>query len=114
MEIIEDKQGEVMVFTLRGRLDSMTSPQLETMVLNSISAGTHRLLLDFAQVDYISSAGLRIVLMAAKKLKAFNGMIALCCLQTHVQAVFDIAGFLSILSIFDSAEGALRALNNQT
>ncbi len=114
MEIIENKQGEVMVFTLRGRLDSTTSPQVETMFLNSMNSGTHRLLWDFSQVDYISSAGLRIVLLAAKRLKALNGMIALCCLQPHVLEVFDIAGFSSLLPIFDSAEGALGALNNKT
>lgn len=109
MKIQEDKKGEIIVLELDGRLDSVTSSQLERSLLSHLQAGEQKLIIDFAQVDYISSAGLRVLLMAAKKAKAAGGRVVLSALLTNVKEVFDIAGFTAIFTIFASLSEALAS-----
>jgi stage II sporulation protein AA (anti-sigma F factor antagonist) len=63
--------------------------------------------LDFAGLDYISSAGLRMVLVVAKRLKQESGLLVLCGMQPHVHEVFDISGFLAILNVEPTRSEAL-------
>ncbi|WP_054698046.1 STAS domain-containing protein [Syntrophomonas palmitatica] len=109
MNIQESKKGEISIFELEGRLDSVTSSQLEKSLLSRLQAGDKNLIIDFARVDYISSAGLRVLLMAAKKTRAAGGGLALSALANNVQEVFDIAGFTSIFPIYKSYSEALSS-----
>ena len=72
-----------------------------------VTAGHKNLLLDFSGLDYISSAGLRLVLVVAKRLKQDNGQLLLCGMQSHIREVFDISGFLAILNVADTRSNAL-------
>ena len=72
-----------------------------------VEEGEHKWVLDMAGVEYISSAGLRVVLLLAKRLKQNSGHLVLCGLQPHVHEVFDISGFLAILDVADSRDAAL-------
>lgn len=110
MIINEIKTGNVYVFNIEGRLDSNTSVLFEEKVSNAIDSGEVNLLIDFSQMDYISSAGLRVILMAAKKTKPSGGKVVLSALNENVKEVFDIAGFSSIFSIYLSQEDALKAI----
>ena len=74
-----------------------------------IDAGAQKLLVNFENLDYISSAGLRILLATAKKLKASQGDLKICWLNETVQEVFDISGFATILSVSKTEEEALGA-----
>lgn len=112
MEIEEDKRGMVDRFALRGKLDGGTANLLEQKLMAAIEAGSRLLLLNCAELDYVSSAGLRVLLMAAKKLKVGNGRIVLSSLKPHILEVFDIAGFSTIFPIHDSDEAALRTIQN--
>ena len=67
-------------------------------------------MIDLSRLDYVSSAGLRVFLVAAKRMRSKDGKIALCSLQDHVQQVFDLSGFSSILSIYASREDGIKAL----
>ena len=69
-----------------------------------------QLVLDFAALDYISSAGLRLVLVLAKRLKQERGRLVLCAMQPHVHEVFDISGFLAILDVQATRQEALARL----
>ncbi|MDD4171556.1 MAG: STAS domain-containing protein [Syntrophomonas sp.] len=109
MKILENKKSNVTVIELDGRLDSSTSSLLEEKLLAGLGFGEHNYIIDFAQVDYISSAGLRVLLMAAKKSKAAGGKVVLSALVDNVKEVFDIAGFTSIFMLFVSQEEALTA-----
>ena len=111
MEITEDRTGTVIVFGLKGRLDANTSNALQEKLLASIDGGADRLAFNFAELDYISSAGLRVLLLAMKKLKSIQGRIACYALQDQIREVFDIAGFSSIFPFFDSREEALDSFN---
>jgi anti-anti-sigma factor len=109
MEIAEQKKGTVMVVALTGRLDASTAARLEEKLLALIDGGDTKLALNLLQLDYISSAGLRVLLMAAKRLKAVNGKIVLLSLKDQIREVFEIAGFSAIFPIFDVEADALKS-----
>lgn len=95
---------------LNGRLDSATASSFEKPLQELFNLPASRVLMDFSALDYISSAGLRVVLMAAKRAKQSQGALVLCCLQQQVRDVFEISGFLRILDVAEDAEAALQRL----
>jgi anti-sigma B factor antagonist len=109
MEISVTESGDVRILSLEGNLDTNTAPDAEKEINNLIEAGAQKLLVNFEKLDYISSAGLRILLATAKKLKATQGDLKICCLNETVQEVFDISGFSTILSVSATEEEALGA-----
>jgi anti-sigma B factor antagonist len=110
MNVIEEKQGPTATFKIQGRLDSNTSQGFEKQLFESISNGSRNVVIDFKDLDYISSAGLRVILKATKTLKRENGKVMLCCMQDYVKEVFEIAGFDSFLPIVPTVEEALKAI----
>jgi len=109
MEISVTESDDVRILSFQGNLDTNTSPQAESEINGLIDAGSQQLLINFEKLDYISSAGLRILLATAKKLKASQGDLKICCLNETVQEVFDISGFATILSVSKTEEDALGA-----
>ena len=110
MEIIESKQGEASVFKILGRLDSNTSPELEEKIAETVNNGTTNMVIDFESLEYISSAGLRIILKTTKDLKRHDGQLVLCSMQDYVREVFEISGFDSFLPIAATLDEALKKL----
>ena len=111
MEIIEEKQGDRYIFKLNGRLDSNTSPDFEKKIFDAIESGNIHLIIDCGQMDYITSAGLRVLNKTAKRLKREDGKIVLCAMEDYVREVFEIAGFDSFLPIVATMEDALKQLD---
>jgi len=109
MEIIEEKKGTVNTFKLQGRLDSNTSQAFEKRLFDAITDGSRNVVIDFKDLDYISSAGLRVILKATKALKREDGRILLCLMQDYVKEVFEIAGFDSFLPIVPTLDDAIRS-----
>jgi len=107
VEISISRSNEVVIVGVEGRLDSTTSSRLEDELLGLIAKAEHRLILDCSRLVYISSAGLRAVLLAAKRLKNAGGMLVLCSLSAAVRKVFDLAGFASIIPVRNSVTEAL-------
>ena len=110
MNIREKVEGSSVVLSLEGRLDANTSKELEAKFLQMIDQGQIRFIVDFSSLDYISSAGLRILLVAAKKLKPLQGVILLACMSENVKEVFEMSGFTSIFSVYDQMEDALKEI----
>jgi anti-sigma B factor antagonist len=108
MEIIEKKQNEIHIFKVKGRLDSNTSPELEKKIFGAIESKSLNMIVDFEDLDYISSAGLRVILKTSKTLKRSGGSIVLCSMQDYVKEVFEIAGFDVFLSIATKMNDALE------
>lgn len=104
------EQDNIRQVTLTGRLDSATSSDLEKSLQTLFDAPGSRALIDFGALNYISSAGLRVVLMAAKRAKQAQGRLVLCGLQPHVKEVFEISGFLKILELADDRQAAQTLL----
>ena len=109
MEIIEENQGGINIYKLNGRLDSNTSQGLEEKIFQAIDDGSKSIIIDFKNIDYISSAGLSVLLKATKALKREDGKIMLCDMQNYVKEVFEITGIDSFLPIVDSMDDARNA-----
>jgi anti-anti-sigma factor len=110
MDLKEQKKTGVVVLALTGRLDATTSGKLEETLLGLIERGETKLALNFHRLDYISSAGLRVLLVAAKRLKPLNGKLVLYSVNPQVREVFEIAGFTSIFPISATEEDALKSV----
>jgi len=111
MHIREDRNDGVTIIAPAGRIDSTTSGTLERHLLGVIGAGHHRLVVDFADVEYISSAGLRVMLTLAKKTKEMRGALALCGMGDTVRQVFELAGFLPLFTIETSRDTAVTRVS---
>lgn len=109
MDIIEEKLDDIHIFKLKGRLDSNTSIDFEEKLFSAIQKESNHIIVDCGDLDYISSAGLRIILKATKILKPSEGVIRLCSLKDYVREVFEISGFDTFLSIDPSLDDALKA-----
>ena len=107
MDINNKDAGDVKVVGLDGNLDTNTSPAAQTHLDELINNGGSKVLIDLEKLNYISSAGLRVMLATAKKLRAAGGDLRLCSLNQNVQDVFEISGFSSILSVHGSEVEAL-------
>ncbi len=110
MSLANEKIGNVLVVSTAGQINSANAAELEAELLALVAQGEFHWVLDMSRLDYISSAGLRVVLLLAKRLKQNAGRLVLCSMQAHVHEVFDISGFLSILTVVDDRATALEQL----
>ncbi len=110
MEVQQENTNGVEIFKVKGSLDSNTSPEFETLIYKSLENGQRKLILNLEDLDYISSAGIRVMLKTTKDLKRMDGNIVLCSLQDYVREVFDIAGFDGYLNIENSLDAAMVAI----
>jgi anti-anti-sigma factor len=108
MQIDQIRLDGALVVVPVGRIDSTTSGALEDHLFGLISSGEHRLVVDFASVEYISSAGLRVMLALAKRLRDAKGSVALCAMGDPVRQVFELAGFLPLFVVDESRDAAVR------
>lgn len=109
MEIEEAKKDGVVILSLKGRLDALTAQSLEEKFLNLLQTEEKLFAVNFTQLEYISSGGLRVLLKTAKILSNSTGKIVLFALNDHIREIFEIAGFLSLFSIFPDEMLALQS-----
>lgn len=97
MNIIKNAENDTLTVAIEGRLDTNTAPQLESELKSSIE-GVKKLVLDFTKLEYVSSAGLRVIL-ATQKLMNKQGSMVITNVKPTVMEVFEITGFVDILTI---------------
>ncbi|HBL41133.1 MAG TPA: anti-sigma factor antagonist [Ruminococcaceae bacterium] len=97
MNIIKTNENNALTLAIQGRLDTTTAPELE-QVLQSELDGVALLRMDFEQLEYISSAGLRVLLSAQKRMNKQGDMVV-CNVNETVAEVFEITGFSDVLNI---------------
>ena len=107
MEVEEEKCGTVLVLVPVGKVNSANARMFESVVMDRISGGEQHMVVDFSRLDFITSAGIRVLLLAAKALRAVNGTLVLCAMKRHVQEVFRISGCDRIMQIEESRRAAL-------
>ncbi len=112
MEIEQSVVGPVTRIAPVGRIDSYSARDFESHIMAVIGNGA-AVVVDLDRLDYISSAGLRVLLLATKQARAQNARLALAAMQKSVREVFDISGFSSIFEIHGSAEEAIAALSSR-
>lgn len=100
-------QDGILVVSLNGRIDAASAKDLEQQCLQWIDSGENRLIFDFSDVGYISSAALRVFLLVAKRLGSVNGMVRMCGLNSTIRDVFDISGFSKLFTITPTLQDAL-------
>lgn len=110
--LFSEMQGALVVMP-SGRLDTNTAPEAEKMLVDRIKGGMNCVVIDFTKTDYISSAGLRVILKAAKLLKNSSGKIALCNANAQIFEVLELSGFLTLLTHSDNLEAALVIVAKQ-
>ncbi len=103
----EEKDGIICV-RIAGRLDAESAAQAETTLKGLLKEGKSRLVFDLGEMDYISSAGLRIILMTVKELQRRKGKVVLSALTPYVREIFDVSNFSSIIPITDTVEAGFQ------
>jgi anti-anti-sigma factor len=109
VEIGERRDGNILVLQPVGRIDNDTSPDFQSRLLSGLTAGA-TVLVDFSAVEYISSAGLRALMMGSKQAKASKGRLAVAALGPVVKEIFEISRFSMVVEVFGTTADALAAL----
>ncbi len=107
MDIAEERIGTALVIRPAGRLDGTTAPQFERALLAHLDSRPGRVVLDLTALAYVSSAGLRAILVAVKRGKALDCPLLVCCVPEPIREVLDLSGFGSVLPIHTTREEAL-------
>ncbi len=107
MEINEQKTDQCVIIGITGRLDTTNYSMLEKKLMDLIDSHHDKILVECSKMDYVSSSGLRILLMALKKISLAKGKFVLCGLQENIREIFEISGFTNIFEIYSSQDEAL-------
>ncbi len=108
MNITKERIKDFYVLKIEGRFDSPHSAILEAEILDLYNRGEKNIIFDLTGLNYISSSGLRVFLIAQKKAIASQGKLHLCNMQPPVRETFSVIGFSSMFRIFDTREEALE------
>ena len=111
MEINLKEEGGIAIVAVKGRLDADSASEAEKTVNGILEGDTNRMLFDLGALDYLSSAGLRVLLSAAKEIKRRDGKIVLCSLNAFVKEIFEVSGFESLIPLADSVESGIKVLS---
>ena len=109
MQITKKQKGEVHVFSFKGDFDFKSAEEVAHELNLAMSQGARKLLVDLDGTEYISSAGLKVLLEIEKKLKKGEGQIKLCCLRPHVKEVINAAGFTQIFKIYNTVQEGINS-----
>ena len=112
MTITETRESGVVIVSPVGRVDSTTSSQLDQYLSTLGATGDGRVVVDFSAVEYISSAGLRVMLALAKRAKDQKGRVALASMSDSVRQVFELAGFMPLFTVTNSRDDAIQRLKS--
>ena len=107
MDFTVDQFGDVRTVRIAGNLDTQTAPVAQEQLMQLIDDGATKILVDFEDLNYISSSGLRMLLVAFKRLEGTSGQLRICNPNTMVREVFETSGFLEIFSVYKSRAEAL-------
>jgi anti-sigma B factor antagonist/stage II sporulation protein AA (anti-sigma F factor antagonist) len=108
LSIAIEQHGDKQVLILDGRVDTTTTPSLEKELNHLLEAKHKKVILDFGKVDYLSSAGLRLLLSSTKKFQSHGGQLSLCDIGEEVMEIMKMAGFERVLLIYPNLHEALK------
>jgi anti-anti-sigma factor len=108
------RHADVLVVSVTGRIDYMNAEDFKSALqphLANCAAGGDRVVLDLSRLEYVSSAGLRVLMIAAKDVRIRKGTLVAVALQPVVREIFEISRFTLVFEIFDSVQDAMRAVS---
>jgi anti-sigma B factor antagonist/stage II sporulation protein AA (anti-sigma F factor antagonist) len=103
--------SDPVIVKIEGRIDGLTSKQLQTELDDTLNNGIKNIILDFAGVYYLSSAGIRVLIEEMKKISAMNGQMFFVSLSPHILEILKISGLTSIFQVYDSYQDITDLLN---
>jgi anti-anti-sigma factor len=109
MEVSVIQLEPITVLAVQGSVDSLTAEQLTRQLSEQVDAGRVRLVIDFSQVHYTSSAGLRSLLITLKASRSKGGDLRMAGVQPNVLGVLSMSGFTSIIKVFDTVDAAVQS-----
>ena len=112
MKVGRRQNGSVSILTVCGRVDATSSPELEAILRESVDGATGSIVLDFAEVDYISSAGLRVLLIGAKALAGSSRRLVVAGANEDVADVIHLTGIERLIGLSETLEAALANLGD--
>ena len=107
MDINVVMKGEISIITINGRLDAATAPIADKTIKKILKNDCLRLIFDLSTLEYLSSGGLKVILVAAKELKRRRGKFVLCSLSKFVKEIFEVSGMRSLIPITDTVESGI-------
>ena len=107
--MLVENRGEITILAPRHRVDTNNAPEVEKIIWENIGDGDGKMIIDFSQVNYISSAGLRVLLKTAKQMKKGGGKLGLCNLNDQIKEVLELSGFMGIIDCHDSVDSCIAA-----
>jgi anti-anti-sigma factor len=110
MKLQSNQMNEAVFIEAEGRMDAASAPNFENQCQKWIDKGIKTIVVDLSKLEYLSSAGLRSILVVTKKLKADNGKLMFCGISGTVKEIFDISGFSSMFDFYDNPTAALEAI----
>lgn len=111
MQIIVEKKDNAVVLSIHGHFNAAAAPEFERIFNQRLDAGELRFILNMAELDFISSAGLCSILASAKKISERDGNLVVCALQGEALKVFEISGFAALFSIYPTEGAALKQVD---
>jgi len=111
MELTHEKTGEILMITIKGRLDAATANVADSAIKKLMEEDCTRILFNLNDLEYLSSGGLRVILGVAKEIKRKEGKLALCALHEFVKEIFEVSGFDSLIPIEDTVESGIKLLD---
>ncbi len=110
MDLTTERSENVVCVDVKGRIDGSTAVAFEESVRNALEESDRAMIMDFRELAYISSAGLRVILLTAKSLQSQDAKLVLCSLSDQIREVFKISGFDKLLPIHETREEARESL----
>ncbi|MFC1743637.1 STAS domain-containing protein [Candidatus Riflebacteria bacterium] len=108
MKLTERTINDKTIVCFDGRLDSNTARETEQRFSEMLDSGVNKLIVNFEKLEYLSSAGLRILFEVAENLEEADGSLRICSLNETVKEIFEISGFNSLFNVFETEEQALE------
>lgn len=112
MDVLTDRINDVVIAEVRGSVDGTNATEFETALSDAVSENDRGMIIDLGQLTYISSAGLRVILLTAKAMRRHKGKLAMCSLQTPIGDVFNISGFDKIIPVYGARAAALDSFES--
>ncbi len=109
MQVTPERSDGILVLSTEGRIDGSNAHRFHDQINKAITSEDKNIVLDLEGLEYISSAGLRIVLLVAKEIRRAESNFALCSMSETVEQVFQLSGFGQIMDIHDSREAAIAS-----
>ena len=110
LHIETEQRGECLILTPHERIDSSVARDFENFMQARLSEGNVKVIVDFSRLGFISSAGMRVLLMNAKALGKRAGKLVLCSMRDSIREIFSISGFDHIIKICDTVEESMQQM----